>query len=106
MRSSAEVESSTDPVWMEKAGGCVHIVLGVFIVPKSSLVLRVASLRGSEGGCAVLVLLENLSTLFFSKVSFLLRYRREQWAPHGATPVSAEVFEREYGWEKDATRVG
>ena len=70
MRSSAEVESSTDPVWMEKAGGCVHVVLGVFIVPKSSLVLRVASLQGSEGGCVVLVLLENLSTHFLPTQAF------------------------------------
>ena len=44
MHSSAEVESSTDAVWMEKGGGCVQVVLGVFIVPKSSIVLRVASL--------------------------------------------------------------
>ena len=70
MHSSAEVESSTDAVWMEKGGGCVQVVLGVFIVPKSSIVLRVASLRGSEGGCAVLVLLENLSTLFLPTRSF------------------------------------
>ena len=53
---------------MEKAVGCVHIVLGVFIVPKSYLVLRVASLRGSEGGCVVLP--ENFSTLFLPTRAF------------------------------------
>ena len=40
MRSSAEVESSADAVWMEKGGGCVQVVLGVFIVPKSCFFAR------------------------------------------------------------------